>query len=95
MDEAEHGTSRLNPEQRRQLAARYDLSVAELDKLLEDLWLLTDETPTDYARRRHAELRAAGLANEGSFELIRSEIAAGRFASPALSVRQIRRIIYG
>jgi len=88
-------TCPLNPEQRRQLAANYGIPEDELGKLLEDLWLLCDETVAAFARRRHAELQAAGIPNERGFAIIEREIAAGRFASPALSLRQVRRIIYG
>jgi len=85
----------LSSEQRRTLALRYGLEPSELDKLLEDLWLLTEESYEEYARRRHAELRDQAMRNERAFEIIRREIAAGRFAQPELSLRQVRRIIYG
>jgi hypothetical protein len=85
----------LNPEQRKQLSDRYGLSELELGKLLEDLWLLTHETPEAYALRRHEELRAAGVSNDRGFAAIARELESGRFASPELSLRQIRRIIYG
>jgi hypothetical protein len=85
----------INPEQRKQLADRYGLAEAELGKLLEDIWLITQERPEAYALRRHEELREAGLPNERCFAAIAREIEAGRFASPPLSLRQIRRIIYG
>lgn len=88
-------TPPLDQGQRRQLAERYGLSSAELGKLLDDIWLLTAETTEAYVLRRHGELRSAGMVNERSFELIAKEIAAGRFASPPPSVRQIRRILYG
>ncbi len=89
------GAGPLNPEARRQLAARYGLGDEELAKLLEDLWLLTEETVEDYVLRRHAELRASGVPNERGFEILRREVEAGRFASPPLSLRQVRRMIYG
>jgi hypothetical protein len=95
MENTVSDTCPLGPEQRRQLASRYGIREDELGKLLEDLWLLTNETVEDYARRRHAELQAAGIPNERGFTIIEREIAAGRFASPALSLRQVRRIIYG
>jgi len=88
-------TAPLNPDQRRLLAARYGIPEEDFGKLLEDLWLLSDETVEAFARRRHAELQAAGVANERGFAIIEREIAAGRFASPAVSIRQVRRIIYG
>ena len=85
----------IGPEQRKQLAERYGLSEAELGKLVEDLWLLAGDTVDAYVRRRHEELRGAGVPNERGFAILEREVAAGRFASPPLSIRQIRRIIYG
>lgn len=85
----------INPEQRRQLAARYGLTEAELGTLIEDLWLLAGETVEAYVRRRHEELQASGLPNERCFEILAAEASAGRFACPPLSLRQVRRIIYG
>ena len=54
-----------------------------------------DEPVELYVQRRHRELQAQGLANASAFELIQDEVVARRFASPALSARQIRRLIYG
>jgi len=85
----------LTSGQRRYLADRYGLDETELAKLLDDVWLFTQETPAAYALRRHEECRKAGVTNERSFELIRGEVAAGRFAAPPLSLRQVKRIIYG
>jgi len=85
----------INSEQRRQLAARYRLAEPEIGTLLDDLWLLTNETAESYIRRRHDELRSAGVQNDRGFAVIAEEVAAGRFVSSPLSLRQIRRIIYG
>ncbi|HEX6235796.1 MAG TPA: hypothetical protein VFZ68_01310 [Acidimicrobiales bacterium] len=46
-------------------------------------------------RRRHRELQAAGLANAEIFDRIATELAARPVAAPALSHRQLRRIVYG
>ncbi|HOX32637.1 MAG TPA: hypothetical protein PLB91_09910 [Spirochaetales bacterium] len=95
MNQASGDFPPLSLEQRARLAERYGLSEAELGTLLADLWLLSEEGVEDYARRRHGELRAAGLPNERCFELLEREIASGRFAAPPLSQRQIKRMIYG
>jgi hypothetical protein len=85
----------IGAEQRRQLAERYGLSEEELGKLIEDLWLLSGDTVAAYVRRRHEELQKEGAPNERAFTILEREVAEGRFASPPLSQRQIRRIIYG
>jgi hypothetical protein len=53
------------------------------------------EAVPDYVRRRHAELKRRGLTNHRIFDEITAELAARRFAAPPLSVRQLRRLVYG
>lgn len=95
MDRKAPEFSPLGLEQRKLLADRYGLGEEEFTKLLDDLWLLTGETVEGFARRRHGELQADGIGNDLGFSIIGQEIQAGRFAPPTLSLRQIRRIIYG
>ena len=54
-----------------------------------------DESVEHYVQRRHHELQQEGIANAVAFECIRAEVATRPFAAPALSERQIRRLIYG
>lgn len=52
--------------------------------------------PTDtYVRRRHAELKARGLTNDEIFRRIAAELPARRVSPPELSLRQLRRMVYG
>ena len=53
------------------------------------------EAVPDFVRRRHAELKRRGLTNDRIFDEITAELAARRFAAPPLSVRQLRRLVYG
>ena len=53
------------------------------------------EAVPDYVRRRHAELKHRGLTNDRIFDEITAELAARRFAAPPLSLRQLRRLVYG
>lgn len=46
-------------------------------------------------RRRHRELQASGRTNSEIFEHIAAELAARPVAAPALTARQLRRIVYG
>ena len=72
------------------------LSLAQAQKLVEEVIAYLHETPEDFVRRRHAEIkRETGLANMQIFARIESELAKRVFSAPALSQRQIRRIIYG
>ena len=50
---------------------------------------------SDFVRRRHAELKLRGLTNDQIFVALGAELMARRFSSPPLSLRQLRRIVYG
>lgn len=71
------------------------LEPARAARLVGDVLAYLDEAPEDFVRRRHRELQAVGVANPDSFQRIADELAGWRFRAPALSARQIRRIIYG
>ncbi len=48
-----------------------------------------------FVKRRHRDLQSAGLANAAIYEQILDELRFVRLAAPPLTVRQIRRLIYG
>lgn len=48
-----------------------------------------------YVARRHGELQTEGLKNPAIFARLQAELGQRRFAAPALSERQLRRLIYG
>lgn len=48
-----------------------------------------------FVKRRHSELQSSGVANAAIYEQILDELRFVRLAAPSLSVRQIRRLIYG
>jgi hypothetical protein len=48
-----------------------------------------------FVRRRHRELHSQGITNDRAFELIAAELPLRRVAAPRLSLRQLRRIVYG
>lgn len=71
------------------------LSTGEAARVVADVLAYFAESPEDFVRRRHAELRARGLANEQIFERVGAELRRRRVAPPELSPRQLRRIVYG
>ncbi len=71
------------------------LSPAEAARVVADVLGYFSEAPADYVRRRHRELKARGLSNDLAFEQIAAEIPLRRYAAPELSLRQLRRIVYG
>ncbi len=72
-----------------------DLPPAFARRLVGDVLAQFDETLEDFVQRRHAELVRQGLKNQAVFERLQSEIPGRRYLSHKLSLRQIRRIIYG
>jgi hypothetical protein len=71
------------------------LSPAEAARVVADVLGYFSEAADDYVRRRHRELKARGLTNDVAFEQIATEIPQRRYAPPAFSLRQLRRIVYG
>jgi hypothetical protein len=54
-----------------------------------------DETVDEFIVTRHGELQREGLRTDAIYRRIRSELSQWRFRSVDLSIRQIRRRIYG
>ena len=52
-------------------------------------------TPEEFVAQRHQELQRAGVSNSGIYRTIEQELTERVFRSPKLSIRQIRRLIYG
>jgi polyhydroxyalkanoate synthesis regulator phasin len=77
------------------LARTTQLSVSEARRVVDDVLTYFAEPAEAYVRRRHAELRCRGFANEEIFRRIAAELPARRVAPPELSLRQLRRIVYG
>ncbi|SDI15473.1 hypothetical protein SAMN05421505_1368 [Sinosporangium album] len=71
------------------------LGPGEAARVVADVLAYFSESVEEFVRRRHAELRVRGLTNEAIFPRIAAEIAARRVAAPELSLRQLRRIVYG
>ncbi|MDG4858100.1 hypothetical protein P8605_08035 [Streptomyces sp. T-3] len=71
------------------------LSRGEAGRVIQDVLAYFDETTEDFVRRRHRELQAQGLLNAAIFEQIQSDLKYRAVAPPELSLRQLRRMIYG
>lgn len=71
------------------------LQRGEALRVIQDVLAFFDETTEDYVRRRHRELQADGLVNAEIFERIAADLQYRAVAPPQLSVRQLRRIVYG
>lgn len=64
-------------------------------RVVEDVLAFYREPTEDYVWRRHAQLQAYGKKNAEIFAVIADELAWRLVAAPALTERQLRRIVYG
>jgi hypothetical protein len=71
------------------------LQRGEAARVVLDVLAYFDETTEEFVRRRHRELQSGGLNNADIFERIRHELPRRAVAPPELSLRQLRRIVYG
>lgn len=67
----------------------------EARRVVEDVLAAYGEDVEGFVRRRHRELRRAGLHNPEAFARIQRELQGRRVAAPKLTERQVRRVIYG
>ncbi|WP_366522906.1 hypothetical protein [uncultured Nocardioides sp.] len=77
------------------LVATTELTPAEAVRVVEDVLAFHAEPVETYVRRRHAELKTYGARNTEIFARLAEELADRVVAAPALSERQLRRIVYG
>ena len=71
------------------------LSRGEALRVIQDVLAYFDETTTEFVRRRHRALQAQGLVNAEIFERIEADLKSRAVAPPELTLRQLRRIVYG
>ncbi|MEU9407872.1 hypothetical protein AB0E08_19630 [Streptomyces sp. NPDC048281] len=71
------------------------LSRGEALRVIQDVLAYFDETTADYVRRRHRELQAEGLVNTEIFDRIAADLQYRAVAPPELTLRQLRRMVYG
>lgn len=71
------------------------LTAVEAQHLVTEVLSYYSEQREDFVRRRHLELQSQGHNNNYIYSQLALELAQRRFPAPALSERQIRRMIYG
>ncbi|MFY1678599.1 MULTISPECIES: hypothetical protein [unclassified Streptomyces] len=71
------------------------LSRGEASRVIQDVLAYFDETTEEFVRRRHRELQARGMVNATIFERIEAELRYRAVAPPELTLRQLRRVVYG
>jgi hypothetical protein len=77
------------------VAASTGLPEVTAVRVVADITAYFSESVEDFVRRRHGEMRAVHRKNDEIWPRIVAELGARRFGAPALSERQLRRIVYG
>jgi hypothetical protein len=77
------------------VATTTGLPPSEAARVVQDVLAWYAEPVEDYVRRRHAALRTHGVRNEEIYAQIAAELRDRVVAPPALTERQVRRVIYG
>jgi hypothetical protein len=86
---------RIDPELTDRIVASTGLSPTEARRVIEDVLAFHSEPVDEYVRRRHADLKTYGARNAEIFARIAAELADHVVAAPALTERQLRRLVYG
>jgi hypothetical protein len=79
----------------RHLERTLGLERAAAARVIDEVLAYFQETVDEFVVRRHGELQAESQRNQDIFGQITAELGQRRFAAPALTQRQIRRLIYG
>ena len=77
------------------LLSAYPVDESLLNRLVEDLGEHFSGNVQEFIQKRHKQLHSEGLKNNEIYQQIQNELSERRFAAPEMSLRQIRRVIYG
>ena len=72
-----------------------DISRKDLIHIVDALHAFYDSTVHEFIQTRHSELQKQGFRNSKIFKMIQGELLLRRFSASPLTIRQIRRKIYG
>ena len=86
---------RIDPELTERIVASTGLTPAEAARVVEDVVAFYAEPVEEYVRRRHADLQDLRREEPEIFARIAAELADRVVAAPALTERQLRRLVYG
>lgn len=85
----------VDPELVARLVGSTGLTEAEAVRVVGDVVAFHAEPVENYVRRRHAHLKTYGSKNPEIFARIAAELTDRVVAAPALTERQLRRLVYG
>ncbi len=78
----------------RRVAASTGLPETTARRVVADVTAYFGETVEEFVIRRHAALKDKNRTNDEIWPLIAAELGARRFGAPALTERQLRRMVY-
>lgn len=87
--------SLVDPDLVNRISTSYGIEVSLATRIIEDVLLSYSKTLEEYIRSRHIQLQKMGYKNTQIYAMIQQEVQVRRFAAEPLSLRQIRRYIYG
>jgi hypothetical protein len=79
----------------RHLAQSLALSPSDARRVIDEVVAYYREPVEAYVRRRHAQCQLRGMRNAQTFAAVADELSQRVVAPPALTERQLRRMIYG
>ena len=79
----------------RHLCGHFGISDSVASQLIAEVLAYNNQSYESFIHQRHRELQKTGVPNKVAYGVIQEELSERRFLAPALSERQIRRIIYG
>lgn len=77
------------------ISRTYGIPIPQAERIVEDILIAYGDTVEEWVRSRHIRLRKGGMKNEDIYRQLAEELLRRRFASEPLTLRQIRRLIYG
>ena len=77
------------------LVEAYGMDPVLAERVVEEIFHAFRDTVEEWVRSRHIQLQRQGLPNETIYQIISRELEHRRFCAEPLSLRQIRRLIYG
>lgn len=79
----------------RRLMDLTDLDEHQAQLVVAEIFDACSPSVDEFIQTRHAQLQRQGYRGQEIYAVIQAELSHWRFGAPALSIRQIRRRIYG
>lgn len=95
MEKPDPRSSIADPELVSRISEAYGVPASQAERIIEEVLIAYGDTVEEWVRSRHIRLRSRGMRNEDIYRRLEEELPNRRFSSDPLSLRQIRRLIYG